>query len=383
MIPIGRPIADTAISIRDEDGAPVAQGEAGELHIAGAGLALGYHDRPELTAGRFVAMCRAPGGRAYRTGDIVRMQGDGLVEFIGRRDGQVKVAGHRIELGEIEAVFRDHPGVRDAAAVLFRRAEGPDRIALWIVAADAGAPPSDVELAAFAAARLPSAMAPAACLRLDALPLTSAGKLDRSRLGVAELERPALAQAFEAPRRPLERWIAATWAELIGVDRVGRLDRSFELGGTSLMVMRFLDLLHRERGIRVGVAEFLDGPTVETLARAGEQTTGAAARPARLARTGTGGERIAIVGMAGRFAGAPDLDAFRDMLSEGRSGRVEISAEHMIAAGEDPAQLEEPDYVAAAFPLDETEACDAAFFGLTPREVKLMDPQQRIFLEAA
>ena len=382
-VPIGRPIGDTAVSIRAEDGAPVPAGVEGELYIAGAGLALGYHERPELTAGKFVAMRGAPGGRAYRTGDIVRMRDDGAIEFVGRRDGQVKVAGHRIELGEIEAVFRDHPGVRDAAAAVFRQAGGADRIALWIVAAEAGAPPADADLAAFAADRLAAYMRPATYVRLDALPLTSSGKLDRSRLAVARLERPALAQPFEAPRGATEGWIASTWVDLIGVDRVGRRDRFFELGGTSLMVMRFLDLFRRERGARIGVADFFDGPTVEALARLAEGQSDAAPRRARPARTGTGEGRIAIVGMAGRFAGAPDLDAFWDMLSEGRSGRVEITAEDMIAAGEDPALLAEPDYVAAAYPLDEAEAFDAAFFGLTPREVQLMDPQQRIFLETA
>ncbi len=382
-IPIGRPIGNTAISIRDEDGAPVVPGAAGELYIAGAGLALGYLNRPDLTAEKFVAMRNATGGRAYRTGDIVRMREDGLVEFIGRRDGQVKVAGHRVELGEIEAVFRDHPGVRDAAAAVFRRADGPDRIALWTVPADPEAPPSDATLAAFAAERLGSYMRPATYRRLDALPLTSAGKLDRARLQIARIERPALAQPFEAPRGSLETWIASTWRELIGVDRVGRRDRFFELGGTSLMVIRFLDLLRRERGARIGVADFFDRPTVEALALLAEGTPDPATRTMPPVRSATSEERIAIVGMAGRFAGAPDLEAFWDLLSEGRSGRVEISSEDMIAAGEDPALLEEPDYVAAAYPLDEAEGFDAAFFGLTPREVQLMDPQQRIFLEAA
>ena len=373
-VPIGRPIANTAVSVRDEAGRPA---EAGELWIAGPGLALGYLGRPDLTAERFVAVEDAPGGRAYRTGDLVRLGPDGALAFEGRRDGQVKVAGHRIELGEVEHALAAHPGLRAAAAAVRAAGEAAARIEAWVVPGDGGF--DEAALRAHLAERLPAPMVPAAFHRTDALPLTASGKLDRAALAVPVRERPVLERAFEAPRGPLERRIADLWAELIGVAPVGRRDRFFELGGTSLLVMRFVARLG-EAGHRLGVAEFFDDPTPAAIAARLED---AAPAPARAVRARADDERVAIVGLAGRFAGAPDVAAFWDMIAAGRSGRVEVGAADLVAAGKDPALLDDPDYVAAAYPLDEAEGFDAAFFGMAPREAELMDPQQRVFLEAA
>ncbi len=382
-VPIGRPINNTAIAILDEDLNPVAPGEAGELCVAGDGLAIGYHNRPEMTADRFVARFDVPGGRFYRTGDQARMSPGGEIEFLGRRDMQVKIAGHRIELGEVEQVLKAHPKLADAAATVEGASAEAHRIAAWIVPGRQGDPPSVAELRAYVAARLPKYMAPAVYTVLEAMPLGRTGKLDRAALVVPTRERPSLERPFAAPRGEFENFVAESWRELIGLDRVGRHDRFFELGGTSLLAMRFLEICRSKRGLQLGVAEFFDAPTVEKIARIAEERSRAVQSPILQVKPRATNDGVAIVGLAGRFPGAADVESFWEMLLAGRSGRHEVTREDLEAAGENPALLEDPDYVAAAYPLDDVESFDAAFFGFNPREAQLMDPQQRIMLEAA
>lgn len=383
-IPIGEPIEGTAIAVLDDQLNPAADGEEGELCIAGAGLAIGYHDRPELTAERFVASARAPGGRFYRTGDRARMLPSGDVEFLGRRDLQVKIAGHRIELREIEQVLKAHPKVGDAAVTVEGASAGERRLAAWVVPVAGAEAPGTTELRAHVQAVLPTYMTPAVFRGLERFPLTAMGKLDRAALIPPKLERRSLAQPYAPPRGELEKFIAQSWCQLIGIDRVGRHDRFFELGGTSLLAMRFLEICRSERGLQLSVAAFFDAPTVASIAKviAGQQSQdlGQCGTPVR---PRANDDRIAIVGLAGRFAGAADVAKFWDMLVEGHSGRVEVTRADLEAAGEDPDLIDDPDYVAAAFPLEEADAFDAGFFGFTPREVEVMDPQQRIMLEAA
>jgi amino acid adenylation domain-containing protein len=183
-VPIGRPIENTAVAILDDDFNPVPEGEVGELCISGDGLALGYHDRPELTAERFVQRADAPGGRFYRTGDQVRMRPSGDIEFVGRKDTQVKVAGHRIELGEIEQVLKTHPELDDAAVTVEGASANERRIAAWLVPTSRKAAPSVAELRTYVEERLPKYMVPSAWTVLDAMPLTAMGKLNRAALTV-------------------------------------------------------------------------------------------------------------------------------------------------------------------------------------------------------
>ena len=382
---IGQPIPDLSLHVLDAAGMPAAVGEPGELHVGGAGLARGYLNRPELTAERFIADPFASDRKArlYRTGDLARALADGNIEYLGRIDHQVKIRGFRIELGEIEAVLAEDPAIRDR--VVIARDEGADekRLVAYLVAAAGASRPSTTELRRRLGARLPDYMLPSAFVWLDVLPLTPNGKIDRDALPAPTRERPALEQPFAPPRGEFESFVAGAWSELIGVDRVGRHDRFFELGGSSLLAMRFLEICRSQRDFRLTVAEFFDNPTVEGIGRLAERREQAAVALAAPVAPKAADDRIAIIGLAGRFAGAPDVASFWDMLLAGRSGRVEITAADLLAAGEDPALLEDPDYVAAAFPLDEAEGFDAAFFGFTPREAELMDPQQRIVLEAA
>jgi amino acid adenylation domain-containing protein len=268
IVPIGRPIDNTAILLLDREGEPVPVGVPGELHIGGAGLARGYLGRPELTAERFVPDAfGTPGSRLYRTGDLARFRPDGEVEFLGRLDHQVKIRGVRIELGEIEAALASHPGVREAV-VLARRDGGADpRLAAYLVPSGEDAPTVS-ELRAFLRERLPEAMVPAAFVVLPSLPLNPSGKIDRKALPAPDADSRE-ERAYEAPRDELERRLAAMWSELLGIDPVGQVgihDSFFELGGDSIQGAMFINRLQKELGRIVYVMALFDAPTVERFA---------------------------------------------------------------------------------------------------------------------
>jgi amino acid adenylation domain-containing protein len=282
-VPVGRPIAGTGVHVLDRELRPVAIGSVGELFAGGAGLARGYHGRPELTAERFVPhpLAGRPGERLYRTGDRARFRADGVLEFLGRADGQLKVRGFRVEPAEVEAALGGHPGVREAAVVARRGAPGDERLVAYLVATPEEEAPA-AELRQFLADRLPPHMVPSAFVALAALPLTPAGKVDRRVLAALDLA-PAPEEegrAFAAPRTPVEEILAAAWQEVLGVERVGVRDDFFALGGHSLLATR---ILSRLRGafsaspIELSLRAFFAEPTVAGLARRVEAARQAAA----------------------------------------------------------------------------------------------------------
>ncbi|MBC3502493.1 non-ribosomal peptide synthase/polyketide synthase [Pseudomonas sp. SWRI59] len=257
---IGRPIANTRVYVLDEGLQPVPVGVTGELFIGGAQVARGYFNRPALTEQAFLVdpFSAQPNARMYRSGDRVRWNADGTLDYLGRNDDQVKIRGVRVELGEIEATLAAQPGI-DAAVVLVRG----ERLLAWFTETA----PVDVEaLRQALQARLPAHMVPLALLRLAELPLTSHGKLDRRALPDPATSQ-LFGQAFEAPEGETEATMAAIWADVLGVERVGRHDNFFELGGHSLLAVTLVERL-RKAGLLIDVRVLFAQPTLAALASA-------------------------------------------------------------------------------------------------------------------
>ncbi|MDQ3905137.1 MAG: amino acid adenylation domain-containing protein, partial [Actinomycetota bacterium] len=267
--PIGRPISNTQTYVLDAGLQPVPVGVSGELYLAGRGLARGYLDRPGLTAQRFVANpFGAPGSRMYRTGDVVRWNAAGELEYLGRVDHQVKIRGFRVELGEIEAVLAGHPDVGQAV-VTARTADngsGVQRLVAYVVPANAHAP-NPSELRSFLGGILPNYMVPAAVVLLDALPLNANGKLDRRALPDPEWHAGSSA-GYVAPRTDAEQIVAQIWAEILGVEQVGAADNFFELGGDSILSIRVTSRLRAAFGVDLSPRAVFTHSTVAELAAA-------------------------------------------------------------------------------------------------------------------
>ncbi|MGO1000206.1 amino acid adenylation domain-containing protein [Lysobacter sp. CA196] len=263
-VPIGRPISNTRAYILDRHGEPVPVGAVGELYLGGDGVALGYLNRPELSAERFVRdrFGADPQARMYRTGDLARWLPDGAIEFLGRNDHQVKIRGFRIEPGEIQAQLLLHPQVREAVVLADEDAGGGKRLLAYLT--HGGTAPQADALRAHLHKSLPAYMVPAAFVVLDALPLTANGKLDRKALPAPDADAVAHGE-YAAPQGEAETALAAIWSELLQAGRVGRHDNFFDLGGHSLLITRLIDAARR-RGLALDLRQVFDASSLAELA---------------------------------------------------------------------------------------------------------------------
>ena len=265
-VPIGRACDGAELHILDEEGRPAPDGADGELYVGGRRLARGYLNRPELTAARFVPdpFSGRPGARLYRTGDRVRRRPDGVLEFLGRFDDQVKFRGFRIELGEVEAVLASHPAVGTCAVVLREESSGLRRLVAY-ASPRGDAPVSASELRAFLSEKLPEYMVPAAVVALPVLPLTPNGKIDRRALPPPAAPPPA-GEPRGIGASPLHRQILDVWEEVLGVSPIGLRDDFFALGGHSLLAVRMMAKIEKKMGRRPPVTAMSKGMTIESLA---------------------------------------------------------------------------------------------------------------------
>jgi amino acid adenylation domain-containing protein len=313
---IGRPLPGTQAYLVDRSFRPIPRGVAGELFLGGAGLARGYFRRPELTAERFVPdpWSEAPGGRLYRTGDLARFRPGGEIEYLGRADHQVKLRGFRIELGEIETALGKVPGVRESVVVL-RNGSGEHHLARLVayVGGEEGGVPAARELRELLARRLPSFMVPSDFVRLDRLPLTPSGKVDRRALPDPEPPRPEDAAVYVAPRNPVEETLAGIWTEVLGMEPVSVRDDFFDLGGHSLSAARVLSRVRDLLRVEVALPAVFERRTIERMADL--ISTLERSSPAERSLTGPT-EELELVAQAAALSDA-DLDSLLEQMMEG------------------------------------------------------------------
>ncbi|MFE3553293.1 amino acid adenylation domain-containing protein [Streptomyces sp. NPDC059193] len=390
-VSLGRPLHGNLLYVLDAAGRRAPRGARGELFIGGLAVARGYLNRPELDAERFLPDPFAgDGARMYRTGDVVRYRADGSLEFCGRADAQVKLRGHRIELGEIEAVAAEHTAVAEAAAVVREDVPGDPRLCLYLTAAP-GRTVADEELLAALAGRLPAYMVPSRLVHLAELPHTPNKKVDRNALLRLDAPAPAAAAARAADGREtageggIESLVSGAWADVLGIPAVDPDKGIFDLGANSMSALEAHKLICAGLGREFPLSTLFRYPTVRQLTaylRDGSHAT--LARQASAAhRERSGEDAVAIVGMACKLPGAPDIDTFWRNLRDGVESITHFTDEELRAAGATEEELADPAYVRSRGLIDGADLFDAAFFDYSPAEAEVMDPQHRLFLEAA
>jgi len=277
---IGHPLDNRQSYVLDEKLRPVPVGATGELHLSGAGLARGYLGEPKLTAEKFIPnpFSSMSGARLYKTGDIARYLPDGQVDYLGRRDNQIKLRGFRIELGEIEEALCKHDKVRAAAVVARDNTAGEKQLVAYVVDAE-GAESSASELRNYLRERLPEHMVPSAVVKLESLPLTSNGKLDRRALPPPDRDDVESRKTYLAPRNSIESELVQIWEDVIGVTPIGIADNFFEIGGHSLSAIRLMARIESHFGRKLPLSMLIESGTVQQMAEvlANDLTTHATA----------------------------------------------------------------------------------------------------------
>jgi polyketide synthase PksJ len=379
FVSIGHSIINTQLHILDAYLTPVPISVPGELYIGGVGLARGYLNRPELTVERFIPNPLEPDSdsRLYKTGDLVRYLPNGNLEFLGRVDNQVKIRGFRIELGEIEAALGQHPSIQEAVVITRESSETDKHIVAYLVPQQDSVENADIRQ--FLSERLPEYMIPAIFVTLETLPLLPNGKVNRRALPDPGKVKGDEA-SYIAPRNEIEKTISTIWQDVLKVENPGINDNFFDLGGHSLLIISLQGRLAQALKRDIPVVDLFRYPTINTLAKflsEGEEQP--VVRETVAPKTGA----IAIIGMAGRFPGARNLEEFWQNLREGVDSISFFTDEELIEAGIEPDLVQNPNYVKANGVLDDFDLFDANFFGFTPKEAETTNPQHRLFLEVA
>lgn len=387
VISIGGPVPNTRVYILDPNGQRCPVGVKGELLIAGEGVSAGYHNRPELTAEKYIP---SPDGKgmAYRTGDGVLIGPDRLFYFMHRLDHQVKIRGFRIELGEIEMVIDRFPGVVQNAVVVREDRPGQKMLAAYLMMEEG----RELDIRAirdFLGEKLPEYMVPPAFVQMKEFPRTASGKIDRKNLPAPDHKRPEIGIAYKAPVSLLEKKIADIYARVLNYDKVGTRDNFFDLGGNSLLALSAVSALRQETGRAISVIRIYQYPTIEGLAGSmeGHENGRSLKQDMQERASGRSGkhsndaeEAIALVGMAIRFPGADSVDEFWKNLCAGTESTRFFKKEE-LDPGLPSDLVSDPTYVAARGVIRAPDSFDNTFFNMNPNLARVMDPQQRILLE--
>ncbi len=394
--PIGQAIDGTELHLLDSQTHPVPEGQPGELFIGGICLAQGYLHQPELTAQRFVSVTfpsvHAP-RRLYRTGDLAQRLPEGGLRFLGRADNQVKIRGFRVELGEIETVVGSMPPIKECVVVA--QGDGAERSLVAYVVPASGQSVTLAELREFARSRLADYMLPSQLVTLTSFPLTPSGKVDRRVLATLSPADTCLHGTQNSPPFPPpaagEALVKAAWESVLGHSRFSLEDNFFEVGGHSLLLAKLQKGIQNSLGVQIPILSLLQHTSVASqasLAAVLSSTPGAVGCSIPLPQAPapdlrSSGPDIAIIGMSGRFPGAEGVSQLWTKICQGTECITQFSDEELLKAGANPDDLENPAFVRARGILENPEMFDAPFFGLTPRDAELTDPQHRLFLECA
>jgi len=397
--PIGKALANTQIYILDQHLKPVPIGVPGELHIAGSGVTRGYLNRPELTEKAFIAnpFCNALNSRLYKTGDLARYLPDGSIECLGRFDHQIKIRGFRVELGEIESTLLKYSAV-DNVLVMARtdmtgKSGGEALLAAYVITKD-----SELQISAlkqFLNDQLPDYMVPSGFVLLDAFPLTPNEKIDRNALPIPELGLGKRSEDQQLPLNEIEKIIAGVWQTVLNLSNVSTGENFFDLGGHSLLLAQVYSKFPENIKKKLSMVDLFKYPTIRALAQFLGQDDEEEQfflqqdehvermRLRRRMLENIRGLKVAIVGMSGRFPGAETVDEFWQNILDKNESIQFYSDEELLADGVPKSLIENPNYIGAKGALKNVKGFDADFFGYSPREAQITDPQHRLFLECA
>ena len=388
LVPIGRPVLNLRTYILDGNQRPVPPNVLGELYIGGEALARGYVNRQELTAEKFIPdpFSDQADARMYASGDVCFFDHDGLIMYLGRKDNQVKIRGYRIELGEIETRLKEHPGVTDAVVIV--REDTPDekRLVSYIVGNDSR--PTDAELQDFLAETMPDYMVPSWFVDMESFSLNANKKLDRKALPAPE---DLQAEPFDTASTTnnlahddvgvLAKEIAAVWTKVLG-RKIRVDDEVFRMGADSLKAVKFQLELAQIIDVRVPVGEIFQYRTPELLAaRIERRTHSRSRRHADQPKASSGS--IAVIGMAGRFPGASNLDQYWENLSKGVESINTFTESELEAAGVSALEYRQPNYIPRGTVLDGAYDFEPEVFGITRQDAEILSPQIRLFIQSA
>lgn len=384
-IPIGKVVDGSSIYVLSQEMSFVPKGQVGELYVSGDGLALGYHNQVELTKEKFILnpFCAENESLMYRTGDLVRYLDNDCLEFIGRADNQVKIRGFRIETEEVERSILKLTNI--SSCVVIPKGEGSRKrlIAYLVVDSNRVSNKSiESEVALHLKSTLPGYMLPAAYKVIDKIPLSQNGKVDRRALPLVENEKDSQG-LFVAPESKLQSQLCEIWSELLGVEKVGVNDKFFEIGGDSISVLGMQKLIKQKLKIDIGVVDIFGCPTIKDLARNLDDTQkiSSVEKIEQQPKVNSQDNKIAIIGMACRFPDASTPEQFWQNITDKVESIQHFSDEELLLAGVHPELIRNQNYVKSGVLLKGLELFDADYFGFTPREAELIDPQQRLLFE--